>query len=226
VTVAGEPQRPTAANEDADADDCCIVAAVRLDADVDLTRVFAPEQFSRGLESWSWVGIGNKVPAFTSLFGDVFFRSDDGVWLLDTLEGSLTRPWDSADALKAELGTPDGQDQYLLAGLALSAERRGIVPDAGQVYGFKMFVKHLKTQLADSSVTSVMALFSMLMREAVADRRIGHNPCHNIKVATGRARKGRTPPRHRSTRSPSALSDTRIRSWSSPLRTPACGGAN
>jgi len=51
----------------------------------------------------------------------------------------------------------------------------------------KVFVKELKTRLADSSVTSIMALLSMLMREAVADRRIGHNPCHNIRVTTGRA---------------------------------------
>jgi hypothetical protein len=103
---------------------------------VDLTRVFAAEQFSRGLESWGWIDIGQREPLFTSPFGDVFFRSDDGFWWLDTLEGSLTRPWDDAEAMKADLGTPDGQDQYLLAGLALAAERRGVVPGADQVYGF------------------------------------------------------------------------------------------
>ncbi len=36
------------------------------------------------------------------------------------------------------LGNPDRQDRYLLAGLAASAERRGIVPTATQVYGFKI----------------------------------------------------------------------------------------
>ncbi|SDY44158.1 Site-specific recombinase XerD [Micromonospora pattaloongensis] len=51
----------------------------------------------------------------------------------------------------------------------------------------KVFVKHLKTQLADSSVSSVMSLFGLLMREAVADRRIGYNPCAGIKVLTRRA---------------------------------------
>src|SRR4051812_1327070 len=95
---------------------------------VDLTRVFAAEQFSRGLESWGWIGIGEREPLFTSPFGDVFFGADDGFWWLDTLEGSLTRPWDDAEAMKADLGTPDRQDQYLLAGLALAAERRGVVP--------------------------------------------------------------------------------------------------
>jgi integrase len=50
----------------------------------------------------------------------------------------------------------------------------------------KMFVKQLKRQLADSSVASIMSLLSLLMREAVADRRIPHNPCHGIRVATQR----------------------------------------
>jgi hypothetical protein len=43
------------------------------------------------LESWGWIGIGDKSPAFTSPFGDVFFRSSDGFWWLDTLEGTRTR---------------------------------------------------------------------------------------------------------------------------------------
>jgi hypothetical protein len=111
---------------------------VGLDADVEAIRRFSAEQYTGALESWQWVGIGAKVPMFTSPFGDVFFRSEDGYWLLDTLEGSLTRLWDSFDALKAELETRDGQDHYLCARFALAAERRGIVPSAEQVYEFKI----------------------------------------------------------------------------------------
>lgn len=72
--------------------------------------------------------------------------------------------------------------------------RNHILPRFGRVpltqinrHAVKVFVKRLKTDLADSSVTSIMSLFSMLMREAVADRRIGYNPCHNIKITTTRA---------------------------------------
>jgi integrase len=84
------------------------------------------------------------------------------------------------------------------AGAAKSAAYRShlrihILPRFGQVpltqinrHAVKVFVKQLKQQLADSSVTSIMSLFSMLMREAVADRRIGHNPCHNIRITTSR----------------------------------------
>ncbi|MBF9132190.1 phage integrase SAM-like domain-containing protein, partial [Plantactinospora sp. S1510] len=48
----------------------------------------------------------------------------------------------------------------------------------------KVFVKQLKTHLADSSAASVMSLFGLLMREAVADGRIPHNPCQGVKVVT------------------------------------------
>jgi hypothetical protein len=105
---------------------------------MNLTRSFAAEQFARGLESWGWIGAADKVPVFASAFGDVFFRADDGFWYLDTLAGSLTRVWADAQALEADLATPSGRDRYLLAGLAFGAESRGLIPDAGQVYNFKV----------------------------------------------------------------------------------------
>ena len=89
---------------------------------MNLTRSFTTEQFAGGLESWGWIGVGDKVPVFASVFGDVFFRADDGFWYLDTLEGTLTCVWADAQALKADLATAGGQDRYLLAGLAFGAE--------------------------------------------------------------------------------------------------------
>ncbi len=105
---------------------------------MDPIRNFSPDQFSRALESWDWIGIGDKDPVFTSPFGDVFFRAADGFWWLDTIEAALSRPRATAEELKAALNTAEGQDRYLLAGLAASAERQGIVPTAAQVYGFKV----------------------------------------------------------------------------------------
>jgi hypothetical protein len=104
---------------------------------MDLTRSFAPEQFARGLESWEWIGLGGKVPIFASLFGDVFLRSDDGFWWLDTLEGRLALEWPTAGALQTDLATPDGQDRYLLAGLAMSAERHGLILGSHEIYVFE-----------------------------------------------------------------------------------------
>ena len=103
---------------------------------MELTRSFSADQFARALESWDWAGIGGKQPLFTSPFGDVFFQAQDGFWFLDLLEGTLTRPWPDADALQADLNTAEGQDRYLMAGLAFAAERQGIIPSARQVLSF------------------------------------------------------------------------------------------
>jgi hypothetical protein len=113
------------------------VGRLRFNERVDLTRTFAAEQYARALESWAWIGLEDKAPLFTSPFGDVFFRGPDGLWWLDTLEGHLTQPWATPSDLQAVLNTPEGQDQYLLAGLAFAAERQGLVPLDAQVYGFK-----------------------------------------------------------------------------------------
>jgi hypothetical protein len=104
---------------------------------MDLTRSFAAGQFARGLEAWEWIGLGGKDPMFASLFGDVFFRSDAGLWWLDTLEGQLTLEWPTDGALEAVLATPDGQDRYLLAGLAMGAERRGLILGREEIYVFE-----------------------------------------------------------------------------------------
>jgi Domain of unknown function (DUF1851) len=111
---------------------------MQLDAMVDLTRNFSPEQFTRALESWDRVGIGDKSPMFTSPFGDVFFQARDGLWWLDTLEAMLTREWATAEEMSAALNTAGGQDRFLLAGLAARAEHEGITPASAQVYGFKI----------------------------------------------------------------------------------------
>lgn len=103
---------------------------------MELTKSFSAEQYTGGLESWQWLGIEGKVPLWTSLFGDVFLDSDEGVWFLDSLEGSMTRVWDSPNAARAALATEDGASRYLMAGLALAAERAGIVPGPDQVYDF------------------------------------------------------------------------------------------
>ena len=71
--------------------------------------------------------------------------------------------------------------------------RNHILPVFGDVplskinrHAVKMFVVQLRRTLADSSVASVMSLLNLLLREAVADQRIGHNPGHGVRVATRR----------------------------------------
>jgi hypothetical protein len=103
---------------------------------MDVIRRFSPEAYGRALESWAWVDLFGKEPRFTSPFGDVFLEGTDGWWFLDTLEGTLTRRWDTAEACHAELNTIEGQEQFLLVGLAEAADAAGVVPGEDEVYSF------------------------------------------------------------------------------------------
>jgi hypothetical protein len=104
---------------------------------VQLTKSLPRDQFDLALASWGWVGLTDQVPMFTSLFGDVFLRApDDGWWDLDTIEGALTRVWDSQAALVETLSTDAGRDRYLLEALAGGAAARGLALGANDVYHF------------------------------------------------------------------------------------------
>lgn len=104
---------------------------------MELIRRFDDETFARGLADWQWL-LGNRPlrPLAASLFGDVFLQGEDGIWFLDSLEGTLTLHWPDGQALQSVLNTEDGQDQFLLAGLAIGAHQRGIVPGPEQVFMF------------------------------------------------------------------------------------------
>src|SRR5690348_14526207 len=92
---------------------------------MELIRRFTPAAFARGLEDWGWlIGERNLRPLVASVFGDVFMQNEDGVWFLDLLEGALTLEWASAQDLQAALTTAEGQDKYLLGGIALGAEQK------------------------------------------------------------------------------------------------------
>lgn len=101
-----------------------------------LVRRFSAQQYAMVTESWQWLGLAGKTPLFAAPFGDVFFRAPDGFWWLDTLEGTLTCPWRSAEQMQAGLNTRAGQDHYLLADFAPAAARQGLVPAADQIYDF------------------------------------------------------------------------------------------
>jgi hypothetical protein len=72
---------------------------------LELTKAFAPETYSRALESWSWTDLVGKTPLFTSLFGDVVLESAQGVWFLSVLAGTLECAWTDREGLRASLAT-------------------------------------------------------------------------------------------------------------------------
>lgn len=103
---------------------------------MDLTRTATRQQFALALSTWGWAGVERKVPLFTSLFGDVFLESYDGYWWLDAVRGTLGKPWETVEAMEADLDSARGQERFLRSRLVLDAELHGLRPDDGQVYGF------------------------------------------------------------------------------------------
>jgi hypothetical protein len=103
---------------------------------VDLTKTFSAEHYARALESWQWLGIERLTPVFTSLFGDVFFRSEEGWWYLSSLAGSLDLLWRTDVELYGELATEEGQDDYLMGVFPMAAARNGLLLGPGDVYVF------------------------------------------------------------------------------------------
>jgi Phage integrase, N-terminal SAM-like domain len=111
--------------------------------------------------------------------------------------------------------------------------RNHILPVFGDVplakinrHAVKMFVVQLRRTLADSSVASVMSLLNLLLREAVADQRIGHNPGHGVRVTTRRPAERPTATAAQINTTVDRIGRAPTRSWWSPPRTPACGGVN
>jgi hypothetical protein len=62
----------------------------------------------------------------------------EGVWFLDTIEGTLTREWNNPAELQDALNTIEGEDRFLLGGLVHAASEAGIEPSESEVLSFKV----------------------------------------------------------------------------------------
>lgn len=98
-------------------------------------KSFAAADYERALESWTWLDFTDKTPRFASLFGDVFLESPDGWWFLDTVGGLLTSVGTGPELQKI-LNRPEGQDEYLMLGLAQACQDAGIKLGESEVYSF------------------------------------------------------------------------------------------
>ncbi|MEN8637117.1 T6SS immunity protein Tdi1 domain-containing protein [Pseudoalteromonas distincta] len=90
------------------------------------------------LEAWDWFDFSGKSPFITTAFGDVFFESEDGIYFLDSLGGTLDKVTDSKLQLQEILNTQDGQDHYLMSGLVVAARESGLTLEEGECYDFKV----------------------------------------------------------------------------------------
>ena len=78
------------------------------------------------------------MPIAASMFGDVFMQGPDGVWFLDSLEGTLAVQWPDTRTLQTVLNTPEGQDHFLLGGIVIGANQRGLQPGPDQIFMFSL----------------------------------------------------------------------------------------
>ncbi len=108
-------------------------------AAMELIRRFTPQEYANALESWAWLPgvVDGKVPIMTTAFGDVALHSVDGVWFLDTIDGTLVLRWADQAALQADLNTRETQQDVLMPWLVAAAEAAGLLPGATEILSFK-----------------------------------------------------------------------------------------
>lgn len=96
------------------------------------------EDIEDALEAWDWIDFSGKTPLITTCFGDVFFDSEEGMFFLDSIGGTLERVAGSKQELQEFLNTQDGQDHFLMAALVGLARDTGLILDDGECYDFKV----------------------------------------------------------------------------------------
>jgi hypothetical protein len=103
----------------------------------DYLRLGLPDdELQRALRSWGWLGIDGLAPRAATMFGDLILEGRGGWWFLSTLEGTLTRPWDSQHQCEAQLSSEEGLQDYLGAGLVDLARAADLTLPSGEVIGF------------------------------------------------------------------------------------------
>ncbi len=105
---------------------------------MELVRKFTQAEYEGALSSWTWLPIEAKTPLFTNAFGDTFLAGDEGIYFLDTIDGTLDRLCESIAELQAILNTRDGQERYLWSIVVSTNYAAGIVPWGSQVYDFEI----------------------------------------------------------------------------------------
>lgn len=88
------------------------------------------------LEAWRWIGLEDKKPILVTVFADVFLRSPEGIWFLDTVEGTLKFVCPTRRHLDQLLEAKQWQQMYLLSHLVDRAIGEGNKLGEGQCYNF------------------------------------------------------------------------------------------
>ena len=82
--------------------------------------------------------LAGKKPILVTAFADVFLLNEEGVWLLDSLEGRLKRAFTTREELQQALSTQEGQDHYLFSPFVDRAIREDGALAEAQCLDFKI----------------------------------------------------------------------------------------
>ncbi|MEP6671002.1 MAG: hypothetical protein ABJF10_17715 [Chthoniobacter sp.] len=86
---------------------------------------------------WSHLVTGPFAPVFMSKFGDWFLRRPDGSTdELSVIEGTLQRIAATPEEFAAIVNRVEWQEQHLLSAHVAQLHERGLIPGAGECYGF------------------------------------------------------------------------------------------
>jgi hypothetical protein len=116
---------------------------------MELRKSFDAEQYAEGLESWSAIDFRGKSPVLTSLFGDLFFASEDGYWFLDVVTGELTPAFGVSRRYGSRLALPNACERYLLASVAAAASELRMSPWANRLVVTINISAQILTQIKD-----------------------------------------------------------------------------
>src|ERR1700759_1807699 len=95
------------------------------------------EDAQRWIEPWSAHLEGQFAPMCMSKFGDWFLRRPDGSTdELSVIEGTLQRVALTPEEFMANVDRVDWQEEHLLSFHVAQLHERGLIPGAGECYGF------------------------------------------------------------------------------------------
>lgn len=102
-----------------------------------LIQNIAPADVRSWIEPWSHLVTGPFAFVFMSMFGDWFLRRPDGsTQELSVVEGTLQRVAVTPEEFAACVNRVEWQERHLLSFQVARLHERGLVPTAGQCYGF------------------------------------------------------------------------------------------
>lgn len=106
--------------------------------DVPLTIPLDDFDHERALDAWRWLVPADFQPFLLTAFGDWILGAPDGaIYLMDTLEGQLTRIAETGREFNHCVDNDEAKrDAWLFEGIVIGQASRGVFLEKGQCFGW------------------------------------------------------------------------------------------